>query len=255
MNDGSPLRKLQPEAGIEIWMIDLDRSSIPGVNLNDILSTEERSHAERYIFPRDAFRFRYCRAMLRLGLASYLHETPQKITLATNCHGKPRLADHSALYFNVSHSAGLGLIAFTSVGEVGIDVETIQRDVEALDIASANFTRNEAALIAAAQTPQEQTDIFLRFWTRKEAVLKAAGCGILRGLDMVDVSQESVNLERLSGAPDEITRCCWRVRDLEPIDGFAGAVAAPAGDWSIRQRRIRYEDAINALVARFPELQ
>lgn len=246
MNEGSPPYKLPPEAGIEIWMIDLDRSLNPRVNLNDILSVEERNYAERYIFPRDAFRFRHCRAMLRLGLASYLHEAPREIKLTTNYHGKPRLADHSALYFNVSHSDGLGLIAFTSVGEVGIDVETIQRDVEAVNIAIANFTRNEAALIAAAQTPQEQTGIFLRFWTRKEAVLKAAGCGILRGLDMVDVSQESVNLERLSGAPDEITRCCWRVQDLEPIDGFAGAVAAPAGDWSILQRRISYEDAINA---------
>jgi 4'-phosphopantetheinyl transferase len=251
MNEDSLLRKLPLEATIDIWRIDLDSESNSGLNLDEILSTEERNRAERFLFPRDAFRFRFCRAMLRLGLALYLQETPQKIALATNRHGKPRLADSSALHFNVTHSDGLGLIAFTRVGEVGIDVEAVQRDVEALDIASAHFTRNETALIAAAQKPQEQTRIFLRLWTRKEAVLKAAGCGILRGLNTVDVSEQPVSLVRLGGAPEETTGDCWRVQDLEQIDGFAGAVAALPGDWSILQRCVRYEDAINGLGASF----
>jgi 4'-phosphopantetheinyl transferase len=88
--------------------------------------------------------------MLRLGLAGYLKTTPQKIVLVTNPHGKPCIAEGPALHFNVSHSGGLGAIAFTTIGEVGIDVEAIQRDVEALEIATANFTRNEAAMVAAA---------------------------------------------------------------------------------------------------------
>jgi 4'-phosphopantetheinyl transferase len=213
---------------------------------------QERSRAERYIFARDARRFKLCRAMLRLGLARYLRVAPQSILLTVNCHGKPHLAEASALHFNVTHSGGLGMIAFTTVGEVGIDAEAIQRDIEALDIASANFTKNEAAMIAAARTPQEQASLFLRFWTRKEAVLKAAGCGIPRGLDTVDVSQQPVNLVRFSSPPDHIAACCWRVQDLESIDGFTVAVAAPAGDWSIQLRPVCYEDAINEVAAMLP---
>jgi 4'-phosphopantetheinyl transferase len=254
MNEGSVLRNLPPEATIEIWRIDLDGELDHEAHLDNILSIEERNRAERFIFPRDAHRFRLCRAMLRLGLAGYLEENPQKIALATNRHGKPRLADGSALHFNVMHSEGLGLIAFTAVGEVGIDVEATERDVEALDIASASFTRNEAAVIAAARTPQEQTGIFLRIWTRKEAVLKAAGYGILEGLDTVDVSQPHLNLVRLPCASDERTGICWRVQDLTGIDGFTGAVAAPEGDWMAEQRRVSYADAIHDLNARFPGL-
>jgi 4'-phosphopantetheinyl transferase len=252
MNKGFPLRKLPPEATIEIWLIDLDRKLNFGVNLDNILSTEERDRAGRFIFPRDAGRFRLCRAMLRLGLSAYLQTALQKIELATTPHGKPFLANHSELHFNVTHSNGLGLIAFTTVGEVGIDVEAIQRGVEVLDIAAANFTKNEAAQVAAARTPQEQTSIFLSFWTRKEAVLKAAGCGLRHGLDAVDVSQQPLNQLALSGAPNESAGVCWRVQDLVQIDGFAGAVAAPSGNWSIQQRRVSYEEAANRHLAKYP---
>ena len=248
MNEGFPLRKLPPAAVIEVWTIDLDRPLSPGANLDDILSIEERNRADRYLFPRDASRFRLCRAMLRLGLAGYLGMAPNGIALTTNGHGKPRVAECSALNFNVSHSGGLGVIAFTTAGEVGIDVEAIRCHVEALEIASAHFTRREAAMIAASPTAQEQASVFLRLWTRKEAVLKAVGCGLLGGLDGVDVSQGPLNPVTLRGAADESAESCWRVQDLELIEGFAGAVAAPAGNWSVVQRPVRWEDAVRGSV-------
>ncbi len=244
MNEGFPVGKL-PAAGIvEVWMIDLDRPLNSGANLDEVLSVEERNRAERFLSSRDAHRFKRCRAMLRLGLARYLETTPQKIVMATNRHGKPFLAEGSALHFNVSHSGGLGAIAFTTVGEVGIDVESIQRDVEALEIATANFTRSETAMIAAADSAQEQARIFLRFWTRKEAVLKAAGCGLLGGLEGFDVSRAPLDQIRLCSATGEMDESDWRIRDLELMEGFAGAVAAPTGDWSVRQHSLDCEETI-----------
>ncbi len=244
MNKGLPLGKLPAPRIIEVWMIDLDRPLNPGANLDEILSVEERNRAERYLSSRNAARFRFCRAMLRLGLAMYLEKAPQKIALATNRHGKPCIAECSALHFNVSHSGGLGAIAFTTEGEVGIDVEAIRCDVGALEIASAHFTRNEAAMVAAAATAQEQASAFLRLWTRKEAVLKAAGCGLLGGLEGVDVSHEPLDQVKLCGATGDGTESYWRIQDLEAIDGFAGAIAAPAGDWSIHQHPVGCEVAI-----------
>ena len=145
MNDNSPLRKLLPDASIDIWIFDLDSSWSLELNFDNLLSDDERSRAGSYVFPKDASRFMLCRAMLRLGLAGYLQQVPRTILLASNCHGKPRLVDHPELHFNVSHSDRLGLIAFTTVGEVGIDAERMQRDVEALEIARTCFTKNESA--------------------------------------------------------------------------------------------------------------
>jgi 4'-phosphopantetheinyl transferase len=253
MNDAFPLPGLPPRTTIDVWLIELDLPLNPGVNLDNILSVDERNRAGRFAFVRDASRFRVCRAMLRLGLAWYLEKAPQEIALTTRWRGKPCLADCSTLNFNVTHSHGLGLIAFTTVGEVGIDVEAFDRRVEALDIATASFTRNEASIIGAAATPQEQAGIFLRFWTRKEAVLKAAGCGILRGLDTVDVSQPGSLVSLGAGA--ETTESHWLMQDLEvrgARDGFCAAVAARPGDWSVQQWPIRCEDAIHRIAAKFP---
>lgn len=250
MNEGFSLRKLPAPGTIEVWMIDLDSPLNPGANFDEILSAEEQNRADRFLFSRDAFRFRLCRAMLRLGLAGYLEKAPQKIALATNRHGKPCIAECSTLHFNVSHSGGLGAIAFTTAGEVGIDVEAIQRDVEAVEIATANFSRDEAAMVAAAGSPQAQARIFLRLWTRKEAVLKAAGSGLLGGLEGFDVSRGPLDQVRLCYTAGDSAESCWRIQDLDPIDGFAGAVAAPAGDWSIHQYSVGCEEAIG----RFAEL-
>ena len=252
MNEDFPLPGPPPALAIDVWMLDLDRPPGHDRRPGDLLSAEESERANRFVFPRDAERFRLGRAMLRLGLAWYLGEDPRKITLTVGWRGKPRLREPSGLYFNVTHCGGLGLIAFTKFGEVGIDVEAMQRDVEAQDIASSNFTSREAGLIAAAGTLEEKTTLFLRYWTRKEAVLKASGCGILDGLDTVDVSEGSRRLVKLSGAGGDADESGWQVRDLEGIGGYAGAVAAAPGDWSIRRWAIDYETALQRFAARFP---
>lgn len=250
MNHALPLFGLPPKTIIDVWRIELDQPLDIAANLVEILSAEERERADRFVFARDAARFRLCRAMLRLGLAWYLKRAPREIGLTTGWRGKPRLAEPAGLYFNVSHCHGLALIAFTTAGEVGVDLEAAGRDLEAVEIASSNFTRKEAAMIASAPTSEEQIQLFLRFWTRKEAVLKADGCGILDGLDSVDVTQQAENLVRLQGAG--AAEGSWLVRDMDGIDGFAGAIAARPGDWSIREWAIRCDDAVRLFQARFP---
>ncbi len=245
MNSDFPERKLPAQKTIHAWIIPLDLPLPPGVKLDKILSAEEMRRAGDYVFAKDAMRFRLCRAMLRLGLAWYLRRPQGTIDLAIDGNGKPRLVEPSGLYFNVTHCEDLGVIAYTTVGEVGIDVEAVHRQVEALEIAAAHFTGSEAVMIAAAKTQREQTDLFLRLWTRKEAVLKAAGRGVARGLDTVDVSRSQTSEVRLSGAPGEMADTRWVVRDLELMEGYLGAVAAPVGDWSVLEWPVRIEDMVH----------
>ncbi len=244
MNTDLPCREKPDQGVIDVWRLQLDTPLNPGLNLDEILSVEERARANRFVSARDASRFRNCRAFLRLGLGWYLNKAPREVVLTSGEYGKPRLADSSGLYFNLTHAQELGLIAFTTMGEVGIDAEAVKHNIDALDIASANFTRNESAMIAAAVTQREQVRIFLRLWTRKEAVLKAAGFGIVRGLDTVDVSQKSAQLEGLKGANGELHVSHWMLRDLKLHDGFIGAIAAPFGDWSVLQWHVCAEELV-----------
>ena len=258
MNEDFPLPGLPSREAIDVWRVDLDQSYQRLLDFEAILSAEELRRAERLIFAQGANRFRVGRAMLRIGLGWYLAQRPGKIGLTTGWRGKPELVEHSPLHFNVTHCGGLALIAFTTIGEVGIDVEAIDRDVESLDIANSNFTRKESRMIAAAASREEQTRVFLRFWTRKEAVLKAAGGGLLHGLDSVDVSEEPPGVVELGGELGEGGASRWLVRDIEGIDGKAGtdgyaaAIAAPAGNWNMRMWAINLDEAIVRTDARFP---
>lgn len=244
-----------PAAGtIHLWWIDLDgdTESVGGSGLEpaELLSAEERERAARFHFARDASRFRLCRAMLRLGLGWYLGRNPREIVLRVGKYGKPYV--DGGLFFNVSHCRALGVIGFATQGEVGVDVEAMDRSVEAMEIASSYFTANETAWIASHGMEAERARAFLRLWTRKEAVLKAAGWGIVHGLDRVDVLEELVTLDAGAIEAANSGRLDWRVRDLPRTDGHWGAIAAASADWSMLQWNIGWETMAARFQSRFP---
>jgi len=96
-----------------------------------------------------------------------------------DAHGKPRLAG-GGLCVNFAHRDGWLLVG-TAAEEIGVDVELVQ---PGLDIARSHFSPGEAQWLAQSR----QADAFTRLWTAKEAVLKAAGFGIVSGLAEPDFS-------------------------------------------------------------------
>ena len=87
-------------------------------------------------------------------------------------HGKPLLAGHPEIHFNLSHCRE-AVVCAVSRQPVGIDVESVREYKESL----ARYTMNEAELaeIAAAERPDVA---FTRLWTMKEARLKWSGEGL-----------------------------------------------------------------------------
>ena len=91
-------------------------------------------------------------------------------------HGKPLLAGHPEIHFNLSHCRE-AVVCAVSRQPVGIDVESVREYKESL----ARYTMNEAELaeIAAAERPDVA---FTRLWTMKEARLKWSGEGLSNNL-------------------------------------------------------------------------
>jgi 4'-phosphopantetheinyl transferase superfamily len=119
---------------------------------------------------------RSVRATLRLLLGLYLEREPYGIELARGRYGKPEVAED--LFFNLSHSGPLALLAFTRAGEVGVDVElTVRRAIDEVALARRAFGAAEAARIGAL-APASRRREFLRAWVRHEATLKLHGGGI-----------------------------------------------------------------------------
>lgn len=106
-----------------------------------------------------------CRALKELGR----DEHP---TFIYQENGKPLLAEHTDVHFNLSHCKR-AVACVVSDRPVGIDVESLGRYSERL----ARYTMNdeEYAEICGADVP----DIaFTRLWTMKEAAMKLTGDGI-----------------------------------------------------------------------------
>ena len=94
-----------------------------------------------------------------------------------NEYGKPYL--EQGPYFSISHCKQAILVA-VSDREIGVDIESIRRADESL----VRRTMNEAEQARIADSPDPQR-AFIALWTRKEAVLKMRGTGILDDLHQV----------------------------------------------------------------------
>src|SRR5208282_2181592 len=119
---------------------------------------------------------------LRVLLGHYLGVAPGGIEFSYGPKGKPRLAAPVDVRFNISHSGGLALFAFTLDCEIGVDVEHIRPLRDMQEIASRFFCAEEATeLMSLPAHGREQA--FYLCWTRKEAYLKAVGEGLSEPID------------------------------------------------------------------------
>ena len=135
------------------------------------LSEQRREQALR--FTHEQGRRECCAAylLLREALhAEYGITEPPLFTYSE--HGKPALADHPEIFFNLSHCREAA-ICVVSNSPVGVDIERIRPLKDSL--VSHTMNEQEQVLIAQASRP----DIaFIQLWTRKEAILKLTGEGI-----------------------------------------------------------------------------
>ena len=89
-----------------------------------------------------------------------------------NEHGKPYLANGP--YFSISHCKE-GIAVAIDDAPIGVDIEAIRHANE--DLIERTMNEEEKRLIANSQQPIADRE-FTRFWTQKEAIVKAEGTGI-----------------------------------------------------------------------------
>lgn len=149
------------------------------------LDAGERARAQRFRFAADRSRFILAHGWLRMWLAERLGADPAGIMIKRGPFGKP-FVEHPTLQFNLSDTKDAVLLAMTDGPAIGADVETMTRRVDHAAVSAHYFTAREDAGIGMAADPKRR---FLELWTRKEAVLKASGVGIMDDLHVLQVDQ------------------------------------------------------------------
>ncbi|MFI6012817.1 4'-phosphopantetheinyl transferase family protein [Streptomyces sp. NPDC051243] len=143
-------------------------------------------------------------------------------------HGRPRITrPATGLEFSLSRSGPHWALAVTAAGSVGIDVES-RRDFAAEGVSELALSHPELARMRALEREEDRREFFLRSWTRKEAVLKAVGIGIvtdLRGLDVLADDADSAVVGHAGPGP----RDSWLVEEVDLGPDLVAALARGAG--------------------------
>ncbi|WP_329521032.1 4'-phosphopantetheinyl transferase family protein [Spirillospora sp. NBC_01491] len=217
-----------PDNGaVDVWTVPLELPPPTVSRLRGTLSEEEVERLRRSRSDAERRRFIVAHGALRRILGGYLGEPPEDLRWTRGPHGKPRLAGtDSHLRFNLSHAGELGLVAVTTRGEVGVDVDLPRSGMPVRSFAARYFPEAEADMVAGAG-PSQARAAFLRLWTRKEAVVKAAGGRVVQGLRLPVATSGS---GAASGAivvrdPTGTIAGTWSVQDLPMPGEYAAAVA------------------------------
>jgi 4'-phosphopantetheinyl transferase len=220
---------------VHVWRAALGLEAAYLRRLEQNLSADEWERASRFRFARDRARFVGARGLLREILALYLNASPGRLRFGYSAHGKPFLTgEPSTLRFNVSHSFDEMLLAIAHMREVGVDVEGVRNNAVAIEeIGETVLSEPEKQALARFGGEDKRTN-FLRFWTLKEAYIKADGRGVSLPLERIDVSSPEGRVAVLNEATGEWRRCPrWKLRTLAPVPGYVAALAAEGQDWRL----------------------
>ncbi len=227
-----------PSNDVHVWLVPLDQLHVR--QLATTLSEEEFARADRFHFCRERERFIACRGVLRTILSRYSCIEPRQLRICYGPYGKPCLEEEvekDKLQFNLSHSQGLALYAFTRGRKIGVDLEYIRRMPDFGQIAARFFSQNENSALNALPESQRQ-EAFFNCWTRKEAYIKAIGDGLMHPLNSFDVSLapgEPARLLNVEGDPEKASR--WSLKSLNPAPGYVAALAVAGQDWQLQWKR------------------
>jgi 4'-phosphopantetheinyl transferase len=208
-----------PETGtVHVWLAHLGEFDSTAAAF-----ANEAVRAQRFVHDDDRRRFLAGRALARSVLGSYLGCPPTAVTLALTAFGKP--------YFNLSHSGDLVALAVSVGDDVGVDVEAAApaNADELVSIVLSEQERRAFERLPSALRPAA----FLRCWTRKEALLKAAGTGLSSDPRLLTVGWEEVRGQAVAMPESAVG---FAVQDLAVPAGASGSVALAAAAIAVEIR-------------------
>jgi 4'-phosphopantetheinyl transferase len=188
------------------------------------LTPPDAARYARYRHQRDRDMFLLGRIMARTLVGDAIGVDPRTWTWREAPRGRPEIdADIS---FNIAHSAGMVVCAVARVGPVGVDVEHRHRPPVDPRMVRRFFAPAEADDIERHLDAVSRQDQFLKYWTLKEAYLKARGCGIAVHLPDLcfTIAPDAIRLDRLNGFADDRE---WSFVLEAPDEAHFIAAAAP----------------------------
>ncbi len=184
-----------------------------------ILDDGERRQADKYRFAVDREAFTAAHALRRVMLSELTGKPTAAWRYIEGEFGKPELAPCCAtptLRFNISHTRGMVACAIGR-HQVGVDVESADRAID-FGLADTVFAPEEGLILKSA-SPDQIGCLFFRFWTLKEAFIKATGEGLNRPLTSFSFTLDPVRIKfhpERNRAPQHDDQATWQFAEYRP---------------------------------------
>jgi 4'-phosphopantetheinyl transferase len=141
-------------------------------------------------------------------------------------HGKPHVVASPGarvMHVSIAHAGDRVVVAVTSLGPVGVDVEPA---------GAADFDRFDAVALTATERAQlrklpadQQAAAATSWWVRKEAVLKATGLGMSVAPEDIEISPPTDAPRLIAWRTGDPPSPPARLTDLALGAGYVGCVA------------------------------
>jgi 4'-phosphopantetheinyl transferase len=153
-----------------------------------VLSPGELTKADHFFQPADRDNYLLRKYALRQILSRFLQIPADEIRFHQQENKKPAIYH---LQFNTSHTNN-GIVIAVSESPIGIDIEYINPFFQYDDLLQHCFSDTEQEFILNGA---DQLLNFYTLWTRKEALLKATGQGMVDHLYEINALVESFELD------------------------------------------------------------
>jgi 4'-phosphopantetheinyl transferase len=197
---------------VTVCLVDLAAGDDEVARAEAVLSPGELGRARRGT-PAVHRRRVLLRAALRTAVAAELGTAAAEVPLDAGALGRPRLPAATGLDAGCSAAGTLGLVAVGRGHRVGVDVEAVAPWTPAVleEGWLADVEQRELAALPARDRALAAT----RAWTRKEAVLKGRGAGLLGG--------PATTVTGVGRRP--VTVAGWWVREVTVPGGWVASLA------------------------------
>ncbi len=211
---------------LHIWHISLIQSQDTIETLASHLDENEWAKADKFRFETERLNYVISHGARREILAKYLECLPNVIKFKENYYGKPFLRENKKrIYFNLSHSHEIALLAVAKKRRIGVDIEAIRKNFDEINIAEQFFSTSEIETLQSL--PRNlRTKAFFDCWTRKEAFIKAVGQGLSYPLKEFSVAFSPFERARLISLENTFLKTeNWQIIELNIADDYASAAA------------------------------
>ncbi|WP_050607294.1 4'-phosphopantetheinyl transferase family protein [Clostridium niameyense] len=201
---------------IHIWIINWKLLIKWSLSLQHILTEKEQRYILKFRNYCDRMRSLTGKVISKMLLSQYIGIKYSEIDIKIGTFGKPSLfigANKDNIHYNISHSGEFVVLTFTKLECIGIDIELIRNIDNFEEVALSCYTKEECNEIIK----NRDYKIFFKYWTAKEAYVKALGLGLNKDFKSFSIRENKI-IEKGQILPR------WKIFKLKVHDQYSAHI-------------------------------